>query len=95
VLRFFGLTPNDKEVYLEHIFTLMYYMGFTYVEAYNVPVWQRIWFLKRLNKEIKRSNDANNGNGAATRAAHHNDAESRELMGRHRSQVPANLRRFT
>jgi len=73
----------------------MYYMGFTYIEAYNVPVWQRVWFLKRLNKEIKRSNDANNGNGAATRAAHQNDAQSREMMARQRSQVPANLRRFT
>jgi hypothetical protein len=73
----------------------MYYMGFTYIEAYNIPVWQRVWFLKRLNKEIKRSNDANNGNGAATHAAHQNDAQSREMMARQRSQVPANLRRFT
>ncbi len=73
----------------------MYYVGFTYAEAYNIPVWQRIWFLKRLNKEIKRANDANKGNGAATRAAHQNDPDSRELMGRHRSHVPANLRRFT
>ncbi len=73
----------------------MYYMGFTYQEAYDIPVWQRIWFLKRLNKEIKRANKANNGDGAASRAAHQNTAEARELMGRHRSQVPANLRRFT
>ncbi len=69
----------------------MYYMGFTYDEAYNIPVWQRIWFLKRLNKEIKRANEANKGNGAATRAAHQNTPESRELMGRHRNMVPAKL----
>tara|TARA_B100001094_G_C18126849_1_gene769989 strand:+ start:558 stop:761 length:204 start_codon:yes stop_codon:yes gene_type:complete len=67
----------------------MYYMGFTYVEAYNIPIWIRIWMIKRLNDEIKKS--GKNGN----RAAHANDAESRALMGRHRSQVPANLRRFT
>jgi len=73
----------------------MYYQGFTYTEAYNIPVWQRIWFIKRLNKEIKRANDANGGNGAATRAAHHNTPDAREMMGRQRAMVPANLRRFT
>ena len=65
-------------------------MGFSYVAAYNIPIWQRIWYLKRLQKEIKES-AGNNG----SRAAHQNDAETRALMGRHRAQVPANLRRFT
>lgn len=51
--------------------------------------------MKRINTEIKRANEANGGNGAATRAAHHNTPDSRELMGRHRNMVPANLRRFT
>ena len=64
-------------------------MGFSYIEAYNIPIWQRLWYLKRVQKEIK---DAS-GNGS--RAAHQNEAEARALMGRHRSQVPANLRRFT
>lgn len=73
---------------------MMYYMGFTYVEAYNIPVWQRIWFIKRLNKEIKASR-SENGDYQATRAAHQNTPEAREMMGRHRNQVPANLRRFT
>ena len=70
-------------------------MGFTYVECYNIPVWQRIWFIERLNKEIKRANDANNGQGAPTRGAHDNTPDARQLMGRQRAQVPANLRRFT
>ena len=70
----------------------MYYMGFTYIEAYNIPIWQRYWFLERLNKEIKAANEAQSG---ASRAAHANDPETRALMGRHRSQVPSKLRRFT
>ena len=70
----------------------MYYMGFTYVEAYNIPIWQRVWFLERLNKEIKRSNEEGGGN---SRAAHANSAEARAMMGRARSQVPSKLRRFT
>ena len=84
---FFGLTTSDKEIYLEHIFLLMYYMGFTYTEAYRLPIWQRIWFIQRINKEIKNSNDS--------RAAHQNDPQTRSLKNKMRQQVPAKLRRFT
>ena len=89
---FFGLTPSDKEVYLEHIFLLMYYMGFTYFESYSLPIWQRIWFIQRINSEIETANKAN---APASRAAHDNSAESRALMNKQRAQVPAKLRRFT
>jgi len=68
----------------------MYYMGFSWIEAYNIPIWQRFWFLKRLNQEIKSS-----GKDNGSRATHQNDAETRALMGRHRAQVPSKLRRFT
>ena len=57
VRRFFGLTPSDKEIYLEYIFVLMYYMGFTYNEAYRLPLWQRTWFVDRLNKEFNKANE--------------------------------------
>ena len=70
-------------------------MGFTYVEAYNIPVWQRNWFIARINTEFKRANDKNGGQGAESRAAHMNTPEARQLQGRARHQVPANLRRFT
>ena len=72
----------------------MYYMGFGYRECYTLPVWQRIWFIKRINKEIKRTADNNDGD-TATRGAHHNDPTTRALQGRQRAQVPAKLRRFT
>ena len=72
----------------------MYYMGFTYGEAYDLPIWQREWFLERINKEIMKTAENNEGQ-ASTRAAHHNHAESRAMQGRHRAQVPARLRRFT
>ena len=90
--RFFGLTPSDKPLFLEQIFLLMYYMGFTYTEGYNIPVWQRIWFIERLNKEIKRANDAQSG---GSRAAHANSPDARAMQGHSRTQVPAKLRRFT
>lgn len=72
----------------------MYYMGFGYRECYLLPVWQRIWFIKRINDEIKRTAEANDGN-ASSRAAHHNDPSVRAMQGRSRAQVPAKLRRFT
>ena len=88
-LAFFGLTPNDKEIFLEPTFALMYYMGFTYQECMNLPVWQRRWFIDRMMQEIKASN------GEQTRAAHQNDPQSRAFRGLSRDNVPAKLRRFT
>tara|TARA_B100000700_G_scaffold328785_1_gene447818 strand:- start:1166 stop:1387 length:222 start_codon:yes stop_codon:yes gene_type:complete len=73
----------------------MYYLGFTYGEAYNIPIWQRRWFIQRLNEEIKKSQEANNGQAPPTKAYHQNTQDVRSMMGRMRSQVPANLRRFT
>jgi len=67
-------------------------MGFTYQEGYRLPIWQRIWFIERINKEIKRSNEAN---APTSKAAHDNTPESRSLTGKQRSHVPAKLRRFT
>lgn len=67
-------------------------MGFTYSEAYAIPIWQRTWFIQRINEEIEKSNKNNEG---SSRAAHTNSASQRAMQGRHRAQVPAKLRRFT
>jgi hypothetical protein len=66
----------------------MYYAGFSYYDAYHLPVWQRIWFIERINQEIKRSD-------GQSRSTQNNTPDSRAMMNRARSQVPANLRRFT
>jgi len=66
----------------------MYYMGFSYSEGYSIPIWQRIWFIERINKEIKESQGQN-------RSVESNTADNRSLMGRSRGEVPAKLRRFT
>ena len=89
--RFFGLTPTDKEVYLDQIWTLMYYMGFTYQDAYNLPIWKRIWFIERTIKELKSGNEEN---PAPSKATHHNSPEQRALMGL-RPDDPTRLRRFS
>jgi len=79
-------------MFLEQIFALMYYMGFTYAEAYTLPIWQRHWFIERTNKELKQASDQDSG---ASRALHQNTNEARSMYGRARNQVPAKLRRFT
>ena len=56
----------------------MYYMGFSYIECYNIAVWQRIWFIKRINEEIKKAN-------GQSRAATDNSAEARAMLGRQRA----------
>lgn len=91
--RFFGLTPDNKaDVILEPAFLLMYHCGFTFVEAYNLPVQYKRWFIERLNKELT----AHAADGeTATRAAHQNTPDIRAMQGRTRTNVPSKLRRFT
>ena len=50
---FFGLS-NDymKQVY-EQFFLLKYYGGWSFTEAYNLPVGLRYWFVKRLSKQFE------------------------------------------
>ena len=82
---FFGLTHNDKEIYLEPIFYLVYYMGMTYSEAYNMPIWKRRWYLDRVIQEIKKSNGNSKGNSQ----------EERGLSNKLRPTGPQITKRFT
>lgn len=70
----------------------MYYGGWSYLEVYNVPVWQRKWFLERIIREI---NTASDKGGNESKAAHMNTPDVRQMQERQRAQVPAKLRRFT
>lgn len=67
-------------------------MGFSYWECYNIPVSYRIWFINRINAEIKRSSDKGETN---SRALQHNTPDARALLNKQRDAVPARLRRFT
>lgn len=71
----------------------MYYVGFTWREAYNIPIWMRRWFIQRTQEEFKKTNEGDKQ--AGSRAAHQNSPDMRALMGRQRAMAPANLRRFT
>ena len=63
-MGFFGLTPADKPKLHEQIFQLMYYgKGFTHSDVYNMPIYLRNFYYKKLsdtrvkeNDEIKKQN---------------------------------------
>ena len=49
-----------KSVY-EVFFFLKYYGGWSFFEAYNLPVGLRKWFAERLSEQLKKESDAMNG----------------------------------
>jgi len=42
----------------EQFFALKYYGGWSFIEAYNLPIKLREWFVERLTKQLKREADA-------------------------------------
>jgi hypothetical protein len=70
----------------------MYYGGFLYREAYNIPVSYKRWFIERIGKELKQSSDKGS---TQSRAMHQNMPDVRAMQGNVRAQVPSRLRRFT
>ena len=55
---FFGLTLDYMENVYEQFFSLKYFGGWSFYEAYNLPVGLRMWFMKRLAKQIEDENNA-------------------------------------
>jgi len=58
---------------------------------YKWPVAYRRWYMKRLNEEIAKANNSGEQT-QVSKAVHHNDPQTRELMGK-RPFVPHNLKR--
>jgi hypothetical protein len=63
----FGLTPEYMENVYEQFFFLQYSGGWSFTEAYNLPVGLRLWFVKRLIKQLEDEKqameEANKGGG--------------------------------
>ena len=55
---FFGLTSEYMEQVYEQFFLMKYHGGWSFMEAYNLPVALRTWFMKRLAKQIEDENEA-------------------------------------
>ncbi len=59
--RFFGLSDDYVENVYEQFFFLKYYGGWSFIEAYNLPVGLRKWFVSKLVEQIKKENEALEG----------------------------------
>ena len=55
---FFGLNEDYMENVYENFFFLKYYGGWSFIEAYNLPVGLRKWFVHKLLEQIKSEQDA-------------------------------------
>jgi hypothetical protein len=54
---FFGLSEKYNEGVYEEIFYLKHYGGWSFIEAYNLPMGLRRWWLKRIEKQFKRESE--------------------------------------
>ena len=45
------------EVIYEHFFLLKYHGGWSFIEAYNLPIGLRNWFIKRLVKQFEKEKE--------------------------------------
>ena len=52
-LTFFGLTDKYMEAIYEQFFLLKHFGNWSFIEAYNLPVGLRNWFVDRLVKQYE------------------------------------------
>jgi hypothetical protein len=55
---FFGLSDKYIESVYEEFFILKYHGGWSFTEAYNLPITIRRWFLEKLVNQIKKEKEA-------------------------------------
>ena len=83
VPAFFGLTPEYKiEYQMEQLFLSMVYLGMSYVDAYRLPIQYRVWYIKRLQKEMDKQAAANADGNSTTRPSYENMPQQRAMSGR-------------
>ena len=57
---FFGLNDNYIEYVYDQFFVLKYYGGWSFFEAYSLPVGLRNWFLQKLKSHIELESEIKN-----------------------------------
>jgi hypothetical protein len=55
---FFGLDNDYIQNVYEQFFLLKYHGGWSFMEAYSLPIKIRQWFLDRLSNQIEKENEA-------------------------------------
>ena len=85
---FFGLTDEYMENIYEQFFFLKYSGGWSFAEAYNLPIGLREWFVNRLVRQLEREAEvmesASKGNSASGR--------TQTLSAHNQPPVPSGLK---
>ena len=55
-LTFFGLSSDYIQSVYEEMFSLKHHGGWSFIEAYNLPIMIRRWFIRRLQKQFEEEN---------------------------------------
>ena len=55
---FFGLSSEYMENVYEQFFFMKYYGGWSFTEAYSLPIGLRKWFVERLVKQLEDEQEA-------------------------------------
>jgi len=55
---FFGLTEEYTESIYEQFFYLKQHGGWSFIEAYNLPIKLREWWVTRLGQEFQKEREA-------------------------------------
>ncbi len=85
---FFGLNDEYMKGVYEQFFFLKYHGGWSFSEAYNLPVGLRMWFVDRLITQLKREKEAVDG---ATSGA--GSGNTQELTAQNQPPPPAFMQR--
>lgn len=67
---------------MEQLFLCMCYLGMDYAGAYNLPIQYRIWYIRRLQEEMKKQADSNEEGSTTTRPSYEGLPEHRAMTGR-------------
>ena len=56
---FFGLTPEYRTILFSQIHDLVYHGGggFIHSEVYNMPIWMRLFHIKKINDFNEKQNE--------------------------------------
>ena len=84
--NFFGLTDNYMEGVYEQFFFLKYAGGWSFTEAYNLPVGLRSWFVDRLVQQLEAEKEAMNSNSSG-------GSNSQTLSAHNQPMAPPQMRR--
>ena len=57
IRTFFGLTDKYIETVYEQFFLLKHFGGWSFIEAYNLPIGLRNWFVERMVKQFEKEKE--------------------------------------